>query len=76
MRPVHVTDQTMAEAPLDADIISTLPNLLEAQLTEITQTVKHDNHVPGELFCFVTLYPDAMMHPLWDKIPFMLTKHP
>ena len=76
MRPVHVTDQTMAEAPLDANIISTLPNLLEAQLTEITQAVntQHDNHVPGELFCFVTLYPDAHDTSIMGQDPFYAYK--
>ena len=44
-----------------AKIISTLPNLIEAQLTEITQAgnTQHDNHVRGEIFCYVKLYPDA-----------------
>jgi len=64
MGPANIPDQDMAVA--NNANTSTLPHLIEARLAEIIQAKpnQHDktNHVPGEIFCYMTLYPDADDH--------------
>ena len=76
MGPANIPDQDMAVA--NNANTSTLPHLIETHLAEITQAKpnQHDktNHVPGEIFCYMTLYPDADDHQEGGHDPLYASK--
>ena len=60
-RPAHATRSTTVEVLRLTLIYSTIPNIsLEVHHTEISLTdkTKHDNNVPGEIFCYTTQFSD------------------
>ena len=52
-----MTDTLLQPMPIDKP----QPTLIEAALTELTNSVQTTHSVEGEIFCFSTIYPDGTM---------------